>query len=114
MDDVVTGAIDEQQAYRLYKDAKSMLRAGGFNLRKFVSNLPSLQKTIDDEEQPTASSSLKEPACLQETYSKSTLGPPKLHKDQKVLEFGGMLHLIEPLKRLPAKHRTFSQPREML
>ena len=78
MDDVVTGVIDEQQAYRLYKDAKSMLRAGGFNLRKFVSNLPSLQKTIDDEKQPTASSSLKEPVGLQETYSKSTLGPPKL------------------------------------
>ncbi len=52
-----------------------MLRTGGFNLRKFITNSSQLQERIDKEEgmliiDPTSD----EPADLEETYTRSTLG----------------------------------------
>lgn len=76
MDDVASGANDEQQAYNLYKNAKE---TGGYNLRKFVSNSAPLQTKVDEEEQPADTPNLKEPVGVQEMYSKSTLGSPSLH-----------------------------------
>ena len=42
VDDIVTRAHNEQQAYQLYLDAKELFRRGGFNLRKLVTNSASL------------------------------------------------------------------------
>lgn len=50
VDDVVSGAKDEDEAYQFYLDSKNVLQEGGFNLRKFVTNAKSLQRKIDDKE----------------------------------------------------------------
>ena len=59
VDDVVTGADNEEEAYMLYREAKKILKKGGFNLRKFCTNSAILQMKIDMEEvtaeQPTSS-----------------------------------------------------------
>ena len=49
VDDITFGAANVKETYGLYKKSKTWL-AGGFNLRKFVSNTPELQKMIDMEE----------------------------------------------------------------
>ena len=50
VDDVITGANDEEGAYQLYLESKSIFKEGGFNLRKFVTNAESLQQKIDEKE----------------------------------------------------------------
>ena len=50
VDDVSFGADDDDAAYELYTKSKSILREGGFNLRKFVTNSTTLQPRIDETE----------------------------------------------------------------
>lgn len=50
VDDAVTRAQNEDEAYILYKLAKSIFKKGGFNLRKFCSNSRLLQMRINYEE----------------------------------------------------------------
>ena len=49
VDDVVTGAPTEEEAFQLYTYSKSILKDGAFNLRKFRTNSPSLQMKIDSK-----------------------------------------------------------------
>ena len=42
VDDLTTGADSEEEAYSVYVNAKRVLAEGGFNLRKFRTNSPSL------------------------------------------------------------------------
>ena len=76
VDDLITGACDEAEAYHLCQTSKEIMKAGGFNLRKFVSNSPSLLTKISDTEvadkQRTTQPSTSE---ADETYVKSNLGP---------------------------------------
>ena len=89
VDDVVTGAKDEEEAYQLYLESKSVLQDGGFNLRKFVTNVNSLQLKIDGKEgsadSPCDNQSSVGPS--DETYTKATLAPaqPVHSGDQKIL-----------------------------
>lgn len=89
VDDVVTGAKDEEEAYQLYLESKSVLKEGGFNLRKFVTNANSLQVKIDENEgsahSPRDDQSSVGPT--DETYTKATLAPgqPVLSGEQKIL-----------------------------
>ena len=77
VDDIVTGADSETLAYQLYKGAKDVLKQGGFNLRKFVTNAHSLQGRIDRSEERllvgNSESESSEPVP-EETYTKSTIG----------------------------------------
>ena len=88
VDDIVTGSLDEDSALNLhvYKEAKDILRTGGFKLRKFVTNSPALQRAIDQSEEPlsTASSTSMQDDS---TYAKSVLGGTQtVHAtEQKVL-----------------------------
>ena len=43
VDDLASGAEDEEQAYQLYVTSKLILQEAGFNLRKFYSNSATLQ-----------------------------------------------------------------------
>ena len=52
VDDVVTGANNEDEAHELYHTAKTLLKKGGFNLRKFTSNSLILRSAINREENP--------------------------------------------------------------
>ena len=88
VDDVVSGAQDELQAEWLYLMSKEILKKGGFNLRKFVTNSDVLQQKIDahDEVQKQQEPSPMVPYS-EETYSKSTLGIAQSTQagEQKVL-----------------------------
>ena len=50
VDDIAYGVEDEEQAYQLYLESKSLFKPGGFNLRKFVTNSTSLQAKINQQE----------------------------------------------------------------
>ena len=94
VDDVVFGADTEEDAYALYVGSKGILSHGSFNLRKFVTNSTSLQKSIDAQEAtPTLTASANtigdhvEAEASEETYVESTL-PINQHScpdEQKVL-----------------------------
>ena len=74
VDDVITGAGDEAHAYQLYQASKEILKAGGFNLRKFCSNSVLLQMQIDASEAPDQHIH-PHIGEAEETYVSSTLGP---------------------------------------
>ena len=86
MDDVVTGANDEEQALALYQILKKVLQEGGFNLRKFCTNSVLLQVKIDSEEASSSQSSAKTKE-VEETYSSPTLSPTQVTQsgERKVL-----------------------------
>ena len=89
VDDVISGAKDEEEAFQLYLESKMVLQEGGFNLRKFVTNAKSLQQRTNEREgsalSPRDESSLVGPS--DETYTKATLAPAQsVHSDeQKIL-----------------------------
>ena len=88
VDDVVSGAQDEDQAETFYLKSKQILREGGFNLRKFVTNSKSLQQRIDDCEGVTTHEIPPHTVShLEESYTKSMLGTtqPNQPGEQKVL-----------------------------
>ena len=77
VDDVVFGADSEEEAYALYADSKEILKHGSFNLRKFVTNSPTLQNLIDAQEMTPPSKTIAGTSvaveALEETYTESTL-----------------------------------------
>ena len=74
MDDIVSGAQNEQQAYQLYLDSKETFRKGGFNLQKFVTNAGPLQQMINEREGlPDAIDTRSHVGHSEETYTKATL-----------------------------------------
>lgn len=51
VDDVTCGAGSEDEAYQLYDRSTKLFAEGGFNLRKFITNSPSLQQKISQNNQ---------------------------------------------------------------
>ena len=91
VDDAVCGADTEEDAFTLYASSKEVLSHGSFNLRKFVTNSPTLQKSIDSKETiPMSRTNTEHDVTVEaseETYVESTL--PITHyscpNEQKVL-----------------------------
>ena len=81
VDDVITGADTEEDAFRLYTESKELLKSGGFNLCKFTSNNLALQQKIS-----IAEGVIPTQAC-EETYTQRTLGKaqPSFRDERKVL-----------------------------
>ncbi|XP_064464869.1 uncharacterized protein LOC135376198 [Ornithodoros turicata] len=50
VDDLLTGASSEDEAEQLYKDANTVMRAAGMELRKWASNSPVLNRLFADHE----------------------------------------------------------------
>ena len=73
VDDVVSGAETEEEAFTMYKESTAVLRAGGFNLRKFNTNFARLRELIHREEN-IGSPDVPFATPSDETYSKATLG----------------------------------------
>jgi hypothetical protein len=76
VDDVVTGAATEEEAFQLYTDSKKILKDGASNLRKFRTNYQSLQLRINTAE---SQSEIPPDTCnpsLDETYADTMLGKP--------------------------------------
>ena len=88
VDDVISGAQSEEEAYQLYSTSKNILKQGGFNLRKFTTNSSSLQQRINiAKETDRVVEAKTEASDSSETYSNATLGTtqPTLPGEQKVL-----------------------------
>ena len=114
VDDIISGAKSVDDAYLLYKESKSLLKEGGFNLRKFITNSSQLQERIDEDE--GVLHACKNPE-LEETYTRSTLGTNQslrsgeqkilgvrwnVFADQLVIDVSNVAHLareLEPTKR---------------
>ena len=47
VDDFISGAADEEQAYQLFVKSTEMMKDGGFNLCKFSSNSVPLQSRVE-------------------------------------------------------------------
>ena len=78
VDDIVTGS--------QFTGAKMLLKAGAFNLRKFLTNSRRLQTKIDEEESLLRNNTT-EPSDSTETFTQVTLGGTQgLHdSEHKVL-----------------------------
>lgn len=79
VDDVLTGADDEEAAFEFYEGSKQLLQTGSFNLRKFVTNSPHLQARINYKEAESNSVIEQHSATTElfdETYAKTTLPIP--------------------------------------
>ena len=76
VDNIAHGADTEDLAYKLYLESKSLMKEGGFNLRKFVTNSTNLQRKIEQHEDQLQSQSIGENGSDtgEESYTKSTLG----------------------------------------
>ena len=79
MDDIVTGADTEDDAFELYSQSKSIFCDGAFNFRKFTSSSEQLQQRINHAEQlriPAGSHVIADDNadCLDESYAGATLG----------------------------------------
>ena len=85
VDDIITGSDSDEAEFDLYTQAKDMFRAGGFNLRKFVTNSPSLQHQINLHEGTPTPDSVQ--GHSDETYAKTTLGTQSVERtgDLKIL-----------------------------
>ena len=71
VDDIISGGRTEDEVLELYTESKKIFREGGFNLRKFLTCSPSLQKRIDlqESQKPDSPSLHDEP-----TFAETTLG----------------------------------------
>ena len=91
VDDVIFGADTEEEAYALYMSSKEIFAQGSFNLRKFVTNVQSLQRSVDAQATiPMRTEHLEIPTveAFEESYAQSTLpiNPQGTsHSEQKVL-----------------------------
>ena len=76
VDDLTSGADTEEEALRLATKARERLGEAGFNLRKFVTNVPALQKCLSSLESQPHRSRLTENTvtCDDQSYTKDTLG----------------------------------------
>ena len=76
VDDIVTGASTEEEAFQLYADSKKILKDGAFNLRKFQTNSQSLQLKINAAETQSENLQDTQSPSWEETYTDATLGKP--------------------------------------
>ena len=82
VDDLITGADEDQRAFAIYQKSKETMSKGGFNLRKWNSNSKTfLQKTVSSElteNEKNAESVNKMPTEItaedDESYAKSSTG----------------------------------------
>ena len=74
VDDLVSRASSEQEAYELFRRSKEMLASGSFNLRKFTTNSVQLQEAVDKLEGGPPLLHPRYPCDTEESYAKSTIG----------------------------------------
>ena len=79
VDDIISGGRTEDEVFEVYTESKKIFREGGFNLRKFLTCSPSLQKRIDlqESQKPDSPSPHDEP-----TFTETTLGVPQTPNTQ--------------------------------
>ena len=115
VDNVICGAENDEDAFQFFQQSKQVMREGGFNLRKFLTNSIPLQGRINVVE-GTTSMDFEE-----ETYTTATLGSSQQtlagevkvlgvrwdrYKDQLVFDVHHIVQAVECLE--PTKRRIMS------
>ena len=103
VDDVVSGADCDDDAYTLYETSKEILSHASFNLRKFATNSSTLQDRINREETPQKINSsqqinLPHVEALEESYVEATL-PTEITNgpgEQRILGICWRVQLDQP------------------
>ena len=72
VDDIVSGASTEDEAFEFFTQAKELFRRGGFNLRKFLTNSKELQLRSNQSEEVSCLANSIDPST--ETYAQTVLG----------------------------------------
>jgi hypothetical protein len=116
VDDLVTGASTEEEAFGLFSDAKTLMSKGGFNLCKFHTNSKSLQSRIDaicngvpwtDEEVETYARSTLANVQRSSDGDKKVLGVLwDTNMDEFVLDFSSVLNAVN--RDTPSKRHIVS------
>ena len=73
VDDVAFGADSDDLAYELYVNSKTILKEGGFNLRKFLTNSTDLRRKIEEDEK-LLHMNMKPDSEGDDSYAQHTLG----------------------------------------
>ena len=75
VDDISLGTDDEDKAFEVNRLSRSLLAKGGFNLRKFVTNSPTLRDKID-QDMKKVKTTVSGPNIMEEdcSYIDTTLG----------------------------------------
>lgn len=80
MDDLVTGEENEAKALDLYSRSRSIMKRGGFNLRKWNTNsrveLEAINRSNNSVMPTSVNQSMKAITDEDESYAKATTGPP--------------------------------------
>ena len=115
VDDVICGAENDEDAFQFFQQSKQVMREGGFNLRKFLTNSIPLQGRINVLEGTTSMD------FEDETYTTATLGSSQQtlagevkvlgvrwdrYKDQLVFDVHHIVQAVECLE--PTKRRIMS------
>ena len=91
VDDVVFGADTKEEAYALFMNLKEVLSKGSFNLQKFTTNSPTLQRAIRIEELSQSNIESSDTIESGKVYIESTLPTPcSLSDKRKVLGLDGI------------------------
>ena len=119
VDDIVSGADDTEEAYQSYTRTKHILRDGGFNLRKLISNQAILRDRTNQGNREEDIPATGHPVAEEDgSYSQNTLGNEQMscvQGQQKVLGINWnlvedqlsfdvtfvvrLMHELEPTKR---------------
>ena len=102
VDDIISGADSDEEAFQLYTQAKSIFRQGGFNLRKFLSNSRTLQTRINAAEMSPSSPS----SDLSTDFPSATREEIKVlgvtwdpDSDLLIFDLSAAAHDLQPTKR---------------
>jgi len=101
VDDFVSGAENEETAFQIYKDAKGIMSAGGFNLRKWNSNSQNLVQSINSSESTCTTKQDNEkitnPAVTEEdlSYAKTTVAQETSVMEDKQVKILGIIWNFE-------------------
>lgn len=94
VDDLVSGAQNDDKAFNIYKVAKKIMLEGGFNLRKWNSNSSTLVEMITNVEKKVESSSTTtQPPVMEEdlSYAKASIGQQPNATEDKLVKVLGIL-----------------------
>ena len=88
MDDLPSGADDEEKAFEIYESTKRVMKCGGFNLRKWKSNSKSLTDRIEKCEASTQNEIQANEAIVIEddrSYVETVVGPQSVNDSKTKL-----------------------------
>ena len=90
VDNLLSGGSSDSHTFEIYKQSKEIMSEGGFNLRKWNTNSPVLQESINKckihQDSPTQSE--KKVTIEDESYIKSTTGRNNLSNEKSVKVLG--------------------------